>query len=88
MPLAVTNMALPTLIRFDPDFLRLPSNLIGEDQPLMFQDERGRALPGVLDAIQNRDVDQFLAIAEATRKLFPTVAKLGLSNRDSSILRV
>lgn len=49
-----------------------------------FADERGAGLAGVYDAIINRDVDAFGEIASQVRSLFPSVAKIGLTNVTSS----
>lgn len=72
------------LLRLDPDALRRPSNLIPSSAKVDFFDERGTGLPAVYDAIINRDVEVFLKILNEVRRLFSSVAKLGLTTLDSS----
>jgi predicted ATP-dependent endonuclease of OLD family len=72
------------MARFDSDSLRAPSQLIPESQPIAFADDRGRGLPGVFDAIINRDVESLLRIQEGVRSLFPNIARLGLINVSTS----
>ena len=66
------------LLRLDPDALREPSTLIPETDHLRLNDERGRGLPGVYDAILNRGDDSFRRIVDALRTLFPTIRGLRL----------
>ncbi len=68
------------LVRFDPDALRRPSNLIPDGRQPSLQNDRGDGLPGVYDAIVNRDVEIFLQIQKDVRVLFPTVKRLRLKN--------
>jgi predicted ATPase len=69
-----------TMVRFDPDFLRAPAQLIPDTQGIAFADERGTGLAGVFDAIINRDSESFARIQEGVRRLFPSVDKVGLIN--------
>lgn len=77
-----------TLVRFDPDSLRQPGKLIPESQAIRFLDDRGTGLAGVFDAIVNRDAEAFAQIQANLRRLFPNVAKLGLSNVSDSLKEV
>jgi predicted ATPase len=78
------RMSTATMVRFEPDYLREPARLIPERRPLAFADERGRGLASVFDAIVNRDVAAFLQIQTETKRLFPTVQKIRLSNTDNA----
>jgi energy-coupling factor transporter ATP-binding protein EcfA2 len=73
-----------TLVRFDPDYLRAPAQLIPESQGISFADERGTGLASVFDAIVNRDPEAFARIQSQVRILFPSVAKVGLINVSNS----
>jgi ABC-type branched-subunit amino acid transport system ATPase component len=71
------------LLRLDPDVLRQQSNLIPENELVVFseygsQGMRGGRLPGVYDAIMNRGDDAFAKIARQARGLFPTVRNVRL----------
>jgi energy-coupling factor transporter ATP-binding protein EcfA2 len=44
------RLTKPTMVRFEPDYLRSPSPLIPENEPVAFADERGRGLASVYDA--------------------------------------
>ncbi|HEY5955224.1 MAG TPA: AAA family ATPase [Polyangiaceae bacterium] len=77
-----------TLVRFDPDRLRAPAQLIPEKKGVQFADERGTGLAGVFDAIINRDSDAFAQIQNNVRMLFPSVAKLGLINVSNSLKEI
>ncbi|MFC1654645.1 AAA family ATPase [Myxococcota bacterium] len=78
------------LVRFDPDALRKPSNLIPEHDIMQFVDHRGMGLPGIYDAINSRGDDSFNKIVEEVRRIFPTVARLRLPSisYDQKILEV
>lgn len=76
----VSKLSPPTMVRFDPDALRKPAPLIPDTTGIAFADERGAGLAGVYDAIINRDVESFTQIQADIRKLFPSVAKVGLIN--------
>jgi ABC-type branched-subunit amino acid transport system ATPase component len=78
------NLTIPTMVRFDPDELRKPSELIQESRGIAFKNERGYGLPSVFDAIVNRDAEAFTKIQSDVRRLFPSIAKLGLVNVNSS----
>ena len=78
------RVAKATLVRFDPDYLRAPAQLIPESQGISFADERGTGLASVFDAIINRDPDAFARIQANVRILFPSVAKVGLINISNS----
>jgi predicted ATPase len=66
------------LVRFDPDALRLPSELIPAEARVDFTDARGTGLPGVLDAVVNKGDDSFRNLVEEVRVKFPVVRRLGL----------
>jgi predicted ATPase len=72
------------LFRLDPDSLRIPSELIPESELIDFAGERGEHLPGVYDAIVNRDVESFTEIKKGVRSLFPTVKNVSLRNETKS----
>ncbi|WP_394827547.1 AAA family ATPase [Pendulispora albinea] len=78
------RFTVATLVRFDPDHLRVPVELIPEREKIAFADERGTGLASVFDAIINRDFEAFSQIQAGVRTLFPSVAKLGLINVSSS----
>jgi energy-coupling factor transporter ATP-binding protein EcfA2 len=82
------RVSTATLVRFEPDSLRAPGPLIPEREGIRFSDERGAGLPGVFDAIINRDADAFVQIQGNLRRLFPHVAKLGLVNASNSTKEV
>lgn len=73
-----------TMVRFDPDSLRVPAALIPESQGITFADERGAGLASVFDAIMNRDAESFARIQAEVRRLFPSVSKVGLINTSES----
>lgn len=74
----------PMLVRFDPDALREPGELIPDGKRLAFLDDRGNGLAGVYDAIRNRGDEVFLEISNTIRELFPTVRFVGLRNATTS----
>ncbi len=78
----------PTMVRFDPDFLRKPAALIPESQGIAFADEQGSGLSSVFDAIVNRDTDAFMTIQAEARSLFPSLAKRGLINVSDSMKEI
>jgi len=71
------------LIRWDPDAIRLPSELIPEPQPVTLG-ERGERLAAAFDALLSRDRDAFIAIETKLRSLFPTTKGIWLPALDSS----
>jgi hypothetical protein len=73
-----------TMVRFDPDTLREPGDLIPESYGVAFRSDRGDGLASVMDAIANRDTDAFVKIQNDARSLFPSVAKVGLINVSAS----
>lgn len=82
------RLSTVNLVRFDSDSLRAPGTLIPESDGIRFLDERGAGLPGVLDAIINRDAAAFAQLQTNLRRLFPNVAKLGLINLSESLKEV
>lgn len=68
------------LLRLDPDALRIPCSLIQDGQPLRFQDEHGRGLPAIYDAIVTRDVQAFVELNAEIQQLFPDVKSITLLN--------
>ena len=86
----LSRLAGARLVRFDPDALRYSSMLIPDTESPFLENERGTGLPGVFDAVVNRDVEAFLAIQEKFRELFPTVRRLSLRNvsRDTKALEI
>lgn len=80
-PRTLRDLVRPApLLRLDPDELRRPGALILSDQEPHFLGERGTGIASLYDAILNRNVDGFLAIASDVRRLFPTVKNIGLQN--------
>ncbi len=81
-PVADVEAALRncTLLRLDPDALRTPRQLLREGARVRFEDERGLGLPAIYDAIQNRDIDAFLALNVELVKLFPDIKSIRLTN--------
>ncbi len=71
-------------VRLSADALRRPAGLIPEGGVLQFSNELGRGLPALYDVIINRHVEAFLTILKDVRRLFPSVARLGLNNASSS----
>jgi len=69
-----------TLLRLGPDALRTPHKLLQDGVPITFQDERGLGLPAIYDAIQNRDIDAFLALNAELVRLFPDIKSIRLTN--------
>lgn len=72
------------LCRFDPDRLALPCKLIPDGSELELFDERGFGLPGIYDALMNRNLDGYIKIVDDVRGLFPTVKKLRPQNISDS----
>jgi len=72
-----------TLIRWDPDAIRWPCELIPEGQALVVGD-RGEGLPAIYEAILSRDRPAFDAIEAGVRRHFPTVKALWLPTMPDS----
>lgn len=80
---------LPALLaRFEADALRYASALIPHDRAVLFLDQRGRGLPGVLQSIQGRYYDAFQRINDDVRSLFPTIRYVQVVARSASELVV
>jgi predicted ATPase len=77
------------LVRWDPDAIRKPCELIPEDEPL-FVGERGQRLPAVYDALLSQDRASFNRIEAGVRSHFPTVREIWLPalNRSEKTLGV
>ncbi len=71
-------------VRLYADSLRNSASLLMDGDPVRFLDERGLGLPAIYDVIINHNVEAFLKILANVRKLFPSVARLGLSNISAS----
>lgn len=71
-------------VRLYADSLRRSAPLLKDGSPVRFLDERGEGLPAIYDVIINHNVEAFLGILAAVRKLFPSVARLGLINVSES----
>ena len=71
-------------VRLSADSLRQPTGLVIDGDPVRFLDERGLGLPAIYDVIINHNVEAFLKILADVRRLFPSVARLGLINVSSS----
>lgn len=77
------------LVRWDPDAIRKPCELIPEDEAL-FVGERGEQLPAVYDALLSRNRSAFSKIESDARNHFPTVKEIWLPtlNRSEKALGV
>jgi predicted ATPase len=77
------------LVRWDPDAIRRPCELIPESEPL-FVGERGDRLAAVYDALLSRDRTAFGKIEADVRNHFPTVKEIWLPalNRSEKTLGV
>lgn len=84
-PLPWESSPTPRMLRLDPDELRKPGNLLPEDAPLWFGNDRGYGLASLYDAIFSRDPEQFFAVQVAFRTYFPNVKSLSLRNVNSSV---
>ncbi len=73
---ALASLGPPRLLRLDPDALRRPAPPLLGHQAVTYRDERGEGLASVLQAINSRDVDRFVEIRDAVRRLFPTVRQI------------
>jgi predicted ATPase len=71
-------------VRLYADSLRQPTGLVMDGDPVRFLDERGLGLPAIYDVIINHNVEAFLKILAEVRRLFPSVARLGLINVSKS----
>jgi len=72
-----------TLVRWDPDAIRRPCELIPEGRPLSVG-EKGERLPAIYEAILSRDRAAFDEIEAGVRRHFPTVKGIWLpTSRDS-----
>ncbi|WP_433936557.1 AAA family ATPase [Sorangium cellulosum] len=69
-------VAPASLLRLDPDALRRPCSLIPRNARIGFRDERGYGLPGVLEAIRDRDEAGYLALRDRFLRMFPRVRSL------------
>ncbi|MFO0553028.1 MAG: AAA family ATPase [Polyangiaceae bacterium] len=68
--------AQATLLHLSPRSLRAKAPMLLNGEHLRLKDEYGSGLAAVLAAINQRDVDGFVRLREATKQLFPTVANL------------
>jgi ABC-type uncharacterized transport system ATPase subunit len=80
LPVLRACFGVPHLLRLDPDALRSASPLLLEGKAIAFFDERGTGLASVLDAFINRNFEAYTQTQEAVRRLFPSVAQIGLRN--------
>ncbi|WP_437291184.1 AAA family ATPase [Sorangium sp. So ce406] len=81
-------IAPASLLRLDPDALRRPCSLIPRNVRIGFRDERGYGLPGVLEAIRDRDEAGYLALRDRFLRMFPRVRSLhipSISETEKSI---
>jgi predicted ATPase len=84
LPVAQTRpMYGATMVRWDPDAIRQPCELIPDSQPLTVG-ERGEGMAALYDALLSRDRDAFAEIEAALRALFPTVKGIWLPALDRS----
>lgn len=77
------------LIRWDPDMIRRPCELIPEGRPLMIG-ERGERTPAIYDALLSRNRSVFGRIEAELKRHFPTVKEVWLPalNRSEKALGV
>lgn len=80
---AVAPVRGATLIRWDPDALRRPCELIPEGEPLVV-DGKGDGLAAVYDAILSRDREAFVRIETSVQQRFPTVKTIWLPTSTES----
>ncbi|WP_437626955.1 AAA family ATPase [Sorangium sp. So ce1151] len=81
-------IAPASLLRLDPDALRRSCSLIPRHARLGFRDERGYGLPGVLEAMRDRDEAGYLALRDRFLRMFPRVRSLhipSISETEKSI---
>ncbi|KYF59543.1 hypothetical protein BE08_43635 [Sorangium cellulosum] len=81
-------IAPASLLRLDPDALRRPCSLIPRSARIGLRDERGYGLPGVLEAIRDRDEAGYLALRDRFLRMFPRVRSLhipSISETEKSI---
>jgi predicted ATPase len=74
---SVDPMRGASLIRWDPDVIRQPCELIPEGRPLAVG-ERGERMPAIYDALLSRDRSVFGRIEGEVRRHFPTVKEIWL----------
>ncbi len=67
-------------LRLDPDSLRQDSQLLADNEPLEFLDERGLGLAAAYDAVQSRNADDFLKLQAQVTAFFSSVKGLRLRN--------
>lgn len=65
------------IVRWDPDAIRRPSDLIPEHQ-LLLVDEKGEGIPAVYEALLSRDRAAFAEIEDGVRRHFSSVRSLWL----------
>ena len=73
-----------TMIRWDPDTVRQPCELVPEGRTLIVS-EKGQGIPAVYDAVLSRDREAFDAIEESVRRHFPTVRSIWLPTSTNSM---
>lgn len=82
-----TDIANPvrgaTLVRWDPDAIRRPCELIPEGRPLTVS-EKGEGLPAIYEAVLSRDRAAFDEIEAGVRRHFPTVKGIWLPTSNDS----
>ncbi|HEY0192819.1 MAG TPA: AAA family ATPase, partial [Kofleriaceae bacterium] len=71
-----------TLVRWDPDSMRLPCDLISEGEAIEIG-EKGEGLAAIYEVILSRDRPAFDSIEESVRRHFPTVKSLWLPTSGS-----
>lgn len=80
---AVSHARGATLVRWDPDAIRWPCELIPEDHSLTVG-EKGEGLPAIYEAILSRDRAAFDEIEAGVRRHFPTVKGIWLPTSSDS----
>lgn len=73
------KLALPKMVRLDPDSLRIPGGHIVSAGAIDFE-EKGYGLASVLDSLMKRKLKDYLKIREKIGGLFPTVEDIILEN--------
>jgi energy-coupling factor transporter ATP-binding protein EcfA2 len=78
----------PLFFRLEPTALREPSAQLVAEEPIRFKEDRGLGLPGVLQAIQSRDVDAFVELRNAAQKLFPNLKNIRVPTLSGSRVKL
>lgn len=78
------TVGLAQLVRLEPDALRQPCRLIPRGAAVRFENERGVGLAGILDVMNSRHPERFLALRARFVELFAGVERLEMQNHGES----